>query len=148
MLACLTIGVSSVDRWHWCCGGHPLTSHRCTCTHRFVPSAHSSATEARDDSYRCRCCWIHSFSCLCSGFYSCNTEIMPGIYNWTSGVQVCPLGNCSVLHRTAVTLSQSRDIFCYCLKPKDSYYLNLNFLKIKMKVLLTGKPNEWFLRKD
>nr|XP_046249703.1 C2 domain-containing protein 5 isoform X2 [Scatophagus argus] len=23
-----------------------------------------------------------------SGFYSCNTEIMPGIYNWTSGVQM------------------------------------------------------------
>lgn len=32
---------------------------------------------------------IHSsITFLCLGFYSCNTEIMPGIYNWTSGVQV------------------------------------------------------------
>lgn len=29
------------------------------------------------------------FLCLpFTGFYSCNTEIMPGIYNWTSAVQV------------------------------------------------------------
>ena len=27
---------------------------------------------------------------LALGFYSCNTEVMPGVYNWTSGLQVLP----------------------------------------------------------
>lgn len=53
--------------------------------------------------------YIHSsLTFLCSGFYSCNTEIMPGICNWTSGVQVRFVGNCHVLHRITFTLSKLR----------------------------------------
>ena len=91
----ITISIS-IDWWHWCCGGHPLPPHWCPCPHRHVLSTYSTAITVCYFLIGWR--WMPLFiyliipvsicMFLCSGFYSCNTEMMPGIYNWTSAVQV------------------------------------------------------------
>ncbi|XP_066580056.1 C2 domain-containing protein 5 isoform X10 [Amia ocellicauda] len=48
---------------------------------------------------------------LPTGFYSCNTEIMPGIYNWTSGVQMFTSVRVFRLNNTNLTNQGLNKIF-------------------------------------
>ncbi|XP_024859447.1 C2 domain-containing protein 5 isoform X4 [Kryptolebias marmoratus] len=61
-----------------------------------------------------------------SGFYSCNTETMPGIYNWTSGVQMFTSVRVLRLSNTNLTNQGLNKIFTdLCENLLKSFYFKL-----------------------
>uniref|UniRef100_A0A8C7H7X8 C2 domain-containing protein 5 n=1 Tax=Oncorhynchus kisutch TaxID=8019 RepID=A0A8C7H7X8_ONCKI len=74
-----------------------------------------------------------------AGFYSCNTEVMPGIYNWTSGLQMFTSVRVYRLNNANLTNQGLNKIFTdLCenlLKHWCSSYFIFNFC-IKLKCLL------------
>lgn len=80
------------------CSVHSLHSNYRTSSH----TAHAQSVISQILLFLCFIIPVSISTSLSSGFYSCNTEIMPGIYNWTSGVQVTP-------HNTVHRLQQT---FC------------------------------------